>query len=94
MYTVRISSQVPLHPDRLKALEQAMGIRKTMDSVIMRSNFIKCVKEKVEYFPLLEDYGGDGLRLKVWVEFKGKNIERLLKRLHRRNVHAYIEKEV
>jgi len=88
--TIVISAQTILNPDRLEALRQAMSIREMLDKVIFKNHNMSYVKEKLEYFPTLEEYDSDGLRLKVWVEYKCKGTHMLLKRLHRRGIHAWI----
>jgi len=90
MSHIRLSVQVVLCSDRLSALRQAMSIRETIDRAILSNNRIKYIKEKVEYFPILEDYGSDGLRLKVWIDYAGKDINMFLRRMRHKSLYAAV----
>jgi len=94
MTTIRISRQVVLNPGRQESLQQAMGVREMIDKVIFRNHYMRYIKEKLEYYPLLENHGSDGIRLIVWVDYRGKDVERLLKCLWRKSLQAYLIKEV
>ena len=90
MYRVRLAKQIVLHSDRLKALEQAMGVREAIDRAISRNNYVKRTAEKVEHFPSLEDYSSDGLRLIVWVEYRGKGVSKFLRLMRHRTLQAIV----